>query len=92
MKVYVVCADNGMDYEDYSHWIDSIHASEESAMNYIHTRKEEAERNTNRFNELYRLYLERGLTEAEDREAEYLSCHEPDAVNYYIEEYELNGI
>ena len=39
MKVYVVCADNGMSYEDYSHWIDSIHASLESATNYIQARK-----------------------------------------------------
>lgn len=92
MKVYVVCADNGMSYEEYSHWIESIHASEESATNYIQARKEEAERSTNRFNELYRLSFERDLTEAEDREAEYLSCHEPYAVNYYIEEYELNGV
>ena len=92
MKVYVVCADNGMSYEEYSHWIESIHASEESATNYIQARKEEVERSTNRFNELYRLSFERDLTEAEDREAEYLSCHEPDAVNYYIEVYELNGI
>lgn len=92
MTVYVVNADNGMSYEDYSHWIDSIHASEESAINYILARKEEAKRSTNRFNELYRLSLERELTEAEDLEAEYLSSHEPYAVNYYIEEYELNGV
>ena len=92
MKVYVVCADNGMSYEDYSHWIDSIHASLESATNYIQARKEEAERSTNRYNELRDLSFERDLTEAEDREAEYLSSHEPYAVDYYIEEYELNGV
>ena len=91
MTVYVVNADNGMSYEDYSHWIDSIHASEESAINYILARKEEAKRSTNRFNELYRLSLERELTEAEDLEAEYLLSNEPYAVNYYIEKYDLIG-
>lgn len=92
MRVYVVCADNGMDYDCYSHWIDSIHASLKSATNYIQARKEEVERSTNRFNELYRLSFERDLTEAEEQEAEYLSCHEPDAVNYYIEEYDLKEV
>jgi len=35
MKVHVVDIDNGEDWEDYSHWVDSVHQTYRGATEYL---------------------------------------------------------
>lgn len=90
MTIYLVNGDNGMTYEDYSHWVECVFASRESAEKYIEERNERRSFVFNRIHELYEIIDNRRLTDEEDAELDKLYIEDCDLpVGMWIEEYEL---
>ena len=59
IKVYVVQADNGESYEEYSHWTEGVFASKESAEKYIENEKRRYDEDMRRIDELEELCVRR---------------------------------
>lgn len=90
MTIYLVHGDNGMAYEDYSHWVECAFSSKESAEKYIEERNERRSFVFNRIRELYEIMNTRRLTDEEDAELEKLYIEDCDLpVGMWIEEREL---
>lgn len=90
MTIYLVNGDNGMTYEDYSHWVECAFASRESAEKYIEERNERRSFVFNRIHELYEIIDNRRLTDEEDAELDKLYIEDRDLpVGMWIEEREL---
>ena len=90
MTIYLVYGDNGMSYEDYSHWVECAFSSRESAEKYIEERSERRGFVFNRIRELGEIMNNRRLTDEEDAELEKLYDEDFDLpVGMWIEEREL---
>lgn len=78
MNVYIVHGDNGENYEDYSHWVECVFSSRESAERYI---------------ELGEIMNNRRLTDEEYAELNKLyyveDCELPVPATMWITEHEL---
>ena len=90
MNIYIVHGDNGMTYEDYSHWVECVFSSRESAEKYIEERSERERFIFTRIRELEEIMNNRRLTEEEDAELEKLYVEDCDLpATMWIEEHEL---
>lgn len=90
MTIYLVNGNNGMEYEDYSHWVECAFSSRESAEKYIEERSERRNFVFNRINELEETMDNRRLTDEEVAELDKLYIEDSDLpVGMWIEEREL---
>lgn len=90
MTIYLVHGDNGMTYEDYSHWVECAFSSRESAEKYIEEISERRGFVFNRIHELGEIINNRRLTDEEDTELDKLYIEDRDLpVGMWIEEREL---
>lgn len=95
MKIYMVIADNGWNYEEHRWWNVDAFVSKEAAQEYIRKLPSIIDEKDNRFDELDILSSHRELTDFEKREREELCekwtryWHFFDRGYFIIEEHEI---
>lgn len=95
MKIYMVNADNGLDYEYHAWWNVDAFTSEEAAQTYIAYLPEIIAANERRIDELEELRCKRELTESEANELSEIKpkwgiyWHFFDHGSFWIQEFEI---